>query len=188
MESSIAPAFLVSSPHMKDAFFEKTLIFLAEHDAVEGSFGIVVNRSAEIEFRDVLSQMEIPAPDAQTPPGAVPVLSGGPVTPELGWVIHTLDWTGEGTRAFGDQIGITASRQILEDIAAGRGPRSFLFCLGYAGWGPDQLLDEIRSGAWLNVPLETDLLFHTDIDDRWDAAIARLGFDPSCLSPTVGGA
>jgi len=188
MESTIAPGFLVASPHMKDEFFEKTVIFLAEHDTDEGSFGIVLNQATDISLLDIFAQMDIDAAGWTRAGYSGQILLGGPVTPELGWVIHSVDWTSDSTRIFKGIVALTASREILEAIAGGRGPHHYLFCLGYSGWGGGQLDNETRSGAWLNVPLEKELFFDVPLEERWETAILRLGFDPFCLSPTVGGA
>lgn len=190
MESTttLAPGFLIASPHMKDGFFERTVVLLAEHMPGQGAFGIVINRPTPVGFAEVLSQMDITFDDADLRHTSAPVLSGGPVDREFGWVIHSLDWHTENTHRLGDLIGITASRRVLEDIAVNAGPQHFIFCLGYAGWGPDQLMGEVHSGAWLSIPLETDLVFHTDAESRWQTAISRLGFDPFELSPSVGDA
>lgn len=188
MESKLAPGFLIASPHMRDPFFEKSVVFLLEHDDDEGSFGIILNKVADIDLHDVFSELGVTVNDDIIKKISHPVLEGGPVTPELGWIIHTPDWTSEKTRTFEGEICITASMEILNEIAAGKGPSQFWFCLGYSGWDSEQLIGEIRSGAWLNIPFDSSLFFDVSIKDKWNAAMERLGIDPAHLSPIVGGA
>jgi putative transcriptional regulator len=188
METQLAPGFLVASPQLKDPFFSKTVIFLLEHEHEEGTFGIVLNKTAEIPMGDVYAELGIAVLDEVAQRGLPSVLEGGPVTPELGWLIHSTDWMSEKTRVFGDTIGVTASIEILKDIANNRGPQRFWFCLGYSGWGPHQLTQEIRTGSWLHVPFAADLFFDVSREELWISAISRLGIDPAFFSPVMGGA
>ena len=188
METQLAPGFLVASPQLKDPFFAKTVIFLLEHEHAEGTFGIILNKVADIEMTDVYAELNITVSEDVISKGLPPVLEGGPVTPELGWLIHTLDWMCDKTRTFGNEVGVTASLEILNDIAQGGGPSQFWFCLGYSGWGPQQLMKEIQSGSWLHVPFSADLFFGVERESLWETAISRLGIDPAYFSPQMGGA
>jgi putative transcriptional regulator len=188
MHSEIAPGFLVAAPHLRDPHFDRTVVLVVEHDEEDGSFGLVVNRIAEIDLAGVLDAMEVPRGEAFDPHGHPPVLAGGPVSPELGWIVHTSDWEGHGTKPLGDGVSVTASLDILRAISAGSGPREYALCLGYAGWAPGQLVDEMRAGAWITVPFERELLFGVSHERRWDAALARLGIDPSSIAPGAGDA
>jgi putative transcriptional regulator len=188
MESKIAPGFLVAAPHMRDPSFEKTVIFMMEHDDPEGSMGLVINRPAGMTFASLVSWMGLPTPtgaDAAALPG---VLTGGPVAPELGWILHSDEWRAEQTRILAPGIAVTASLNVVQSICDGRGPDRFLLCLGYAGWGPGQLVAEIRTGAWINVPYEQDLVFDVPLEARWEESIRRLGIDPSSIASMVGDA
>ncbi|MBN2531124.1 MAG: YqgE/AlgH family protein [Deltaproteobacteria bacterium] len=184
----MAPGFLVASPQLKDPFFSRTVIFLLEHEHSEGTFGIILNKTVDIPMNDVFLELGISPCEEALFKEFPPVLEGGPVTPELGWLIHSPDWKSEKTRIFGGEVGVTASLEILEDIAAGKGPKQFLFCLGYSGWGPKQLMEEIQSGSWLHVPFSSDLFFDVSREKLWEIAFSKLGIDLAYFSPSMGGA
>jgi putative transcriptional regulator len=188
MEAVIAPGFLVAAPHLKDPNFDSTVVFMVEHDDEEGSLGLVINRESEMTLERVLVQMKLAVPTEGIANGDHRVHYGGPVSPELGWIVHTPDWRGQGTRLVGDAVAVSASLEVLRAIASGEGPREFLFCLGYAGWGPGQLVEEIKTGSWFNVPFESELIFEVEVEQRWRTAIERLGIDPMALAPMVGDA
>jgi len=174
---------LVAMPNMRDPRFEKTVIYMCVHNA-EGAVGLVLNRQIEsITFPDLLRQLNIDTGDDAP---ELPIHFGGPVETGRGFVLHSSDYGQSGTIMVGDLIGLTATVDILKDMAAHRGPRSSMLALGYAGWGPGQLDSEIQQNAWLNVPSDQDLVFDADIDGKWNRAIAKLGFDPSLLSGDAG--
>ena len=174
---------LVAMPNMRDPRFEKTVIYMCVHNA-EGAVGLVLNRQIEsITFPDLLRQLEIETDD-EAP--QLPIHFGGPVETGRGFVLHSADYGQTGTIMLGDLIGLTATVDILKDLAAHRGPRSSMLALGYAGWGPGQLDDEIQQNAWLNVPSDEDLVFDSRLDTKWSRAIAKLGIDPSLLSGDAG--
>jgi putative transcriptional regulator len=188
MDSTIAPGFLVAAPHMRDPHFERAVVLMIEHDDEEGSFGLIVNRAAEIDLSAVLGAMrlELDAPvDIGDHP---PILEGGPVSPELGWIVHSADWARPETKLLTPQVGVTASVEILEAISRGAGPREYALFLGYAGWGPHQLVAEIRTGAWITVPFDRELVFDVPYGARWDAALGRLGIDPRQIASVIGDA
>ena len=187
MESTIAPGFLAAAPHMRDPFFEKTLVFMMEHSD-EGSIGLIINQPSNIDLATVLCEMELFLENPIEVAAHPPILMGGPVAPQLGWILHSSEWCGPETRVFEDNIAVTASREILQDISAGRGPERYLFCLGYAGWGPGQLVAEIKTGAWINVPCSHVLVLVVPIEDKWRSAITSLGIDPSNIVSIVGDA
>jgi putative transcriptional regulator len=174
---------LVAMPNMQDPRFEKTVIYLCVHNA-EGAVGLVLNRQIDsITFPDLLRQLEIET-DTDAPDFLIHF--GGPVETGRGFVLHSADYGQAGTIMVGDVIGLTATVDILKDMAARRGPRSSMLALGYAGWGPGQLDGEIQQNAWLNVPSDEALIFDNEIDTKWDRAIAKLGIDPSLLSGDAG--
>jgi len=188
METVIAPGFLVAAPNLKDPNFEDAVVLMVEHDDDEGSLGLVINRQSELTLERVLTQMNLEVPENGFAHGQRRVHYGGPVSPELGWIVHTPDWQGQGTLLVADAVAVSASLAVLRAIAADEGPREFLFCLGYAGWGPGQLVEEIKTGSWFNVPFESALIFEVAVDRRWRTAIERLGVDPMALVSTVGDA
>lgn len=188
METVIAPGFLVAAPQLKDPNFESAVVLMVEHDDGEGSLGLVINRVSEMSLARILSEMKLPLAESVNCDEFPRVLYGGPVSPELGWIVHTPDWQGSGTKLIAEAVAVSASLDVLQAIANGRGPEKFLFCLGYAGWGPGQLVEEIKTGAWFNVPFELELIFDVPFDERWKRALGRLGIDPLSVAPLVGDA
>jgi putative transcriptional regulator len=174
---------LIAMPNMRDPRFEKSVIYMCVHNA-EGAVGLVVNRQIDsITFPDLLKQLNIePADSAPN----LPIHFGGPVETGRGFVLHSAEYGQTGTIMVGDMVGLTATVDILKDMAARRGPKNTLLALGYAGWGPGQLDGEIQQNAWLNVPADDGLIFDSAIDTKWARAIAKIGIDPSLLSGDAG--
>lgn len=187
-ESKIAPGFLVAAPQLKDPHFESSVILMLEHDDDEGALGLIINQSAAVKLDVVLGEMKIATPDPLDLRSHPPLLYGGPVSPERGWILHTPDWSGPGTRLVEEGLSVTASKDILEAIASGSGPDRYRFCLGYAGWGPHQLVGEIKTGAWITVPFDVSLVFDTPLESIWSSALMRLGINPANLVGIVGDA
>ena len=174
---------LVAMPAMQDPRFERSVIYMCIHNA-DGAMGLIVNRSLEsINFRDLLSQLELNITD---PASEIAVQYGGPVETGRGFVLHTLEYEQTGTIVVEDKVGLTASIEVLRDIAIDQGPRRAILALGYAGWGPGQLDNEIQQNAWLNVPADDALIFDEQIESRWERAIAKIGVDVSLLSGDHG--
>ncbi|NMM43532.1 YqgE/AlgH family protein [Rhodospirillaceae bacterium KN72] len=175
--------FLIAMPSMTDPRFQRSVIYLCVHNA-EGAMGLVVNRLVDsLTFDELLEQLNIGRPDGGE---EIRVHFGGPVESGRGFVLHSADYSREGTVLMDNGIGLTATVDILRDMAGGTGPRDSLLALGYAGWGPGQLDAEIQENAWLTVPAEPDLLFDKALDRKWDRAVATIGFDPSLLSSEAG--
>jgi putative transcriptional regulator len=175
--------FLIAMPTMADPRFERTVIYVCVHNA-EGAMGLVVNRLVEsLTFEELLEQLDIPSPRSDD---AIRVHFGGPVESGRGFVLHSTEYLNDGTVVMDDGIGLTATVDILRDIAGGEGPRDTLLALGYAGWGPGQLDAEIQENAWLTVRANAELLFDHDLDQKWDRAVGELGFDPMLLSTASG--
>lgn len=179
VSSSIAPTFLVASPALTCPFFNHSLVLVVEHD-VEGSFGFVVNQPSEIDVRAVLEELEVPPTPAAS---AVPVLMGGPVAPQTGWILFERSGgpLPESTMPVGESLALTASLDFFRELAAGHGPARALLMLGYAGWGPGQLEAELKEGAWLPVDISSELLFETPPERKWRAALGALGVDPAWI-------
>jgi len=174
---------LVAMPSLDDPRFARSVILLCAHSA-EAAMGIVVNRPlARPTFDEILRQHNI----APLPPGRrVRVCSGGPVEDGRGFVLHTADWTSDGTLFVTDDLALTASLDVLKAFADGRGPRAGVLALGYAGWGPGQLDQEMQQNAWLSVPADERLVFDSDTDTKWRRALAKLRIDPLLLSGQAG--
>lgn len=174
---------LIAMPKMLDPRFERTVIYMCVHNA-DGAMGLIVNRPLEaLSFSELLGQMDIQCPGAVA---EFPVQYGGPVETGRGFVLHTPEYDRDGTITVNDEIRLTATIEILKDMAASHGPRRAILTLGYAGWGPGQLDGEIQQNAWLNVPADDALLFDADIGSRWERAIAKIGVDLALLSSDHG--
>jgi putative transcriptional regulator len=174
---------LVAMPQMLDERFAKSVIYLCAHTE-DGAMGLVVNKLLEnIDFPDLLDQLDLsPAPGGDD----IRVHFGGPVESGRGFVLHTSDYVQDETMVIDDQIAMTATTDILRDIAEGDGPRNSLLALGYAGWGPGQLDTEIQANGWLSVAADDTLVFGTDPDTIWKGALAKMGIDVSMLSGDAG--
>lgn len=174
---------LVAMPGMQDPRFARSVICLCAHSA-DGAMGIVLNKPLDsLSFEDLLKQLEVePAP----PQRQIRLLAGGPVEGGRGFVLHTTDWSSEGSLRVTGDFALTASVDILKAIAGGGGPRQGLLALGYAGWGPGQLEEEIQRNAWLNVSADETLLFEGTAEEKWRQALAKLRIDPLLLSGVAG--
>jgi putative transcriptional regulator len=182
MASELAPGFLVAAPMLLDPNFRRTVVLLVDHRP-EGSLGFVINRPADVRLPAMLEALSLPRAEAQ-PPDA-PVLVGGPVAPDTGWLVFELD----ATQSFGDEVvrvsprlAVSASRELLEQTVRGAGPGRLILVLGYAGWGPGQLDAEIAQGAWIPVDLDEKIVFDTPYEERWASALHSLGIDPARLT------
>ena len=182
---------LIAMPGMGDQRFERSVIFMCAHSE-NGAMGIIVNKRAPMfSFGDLLERLEIsPQADRAKLPEEVdqlPVQFGGPVEPGRGFVLHTADYySSETTLPIDESVALTATLDILRAIAEGSGPRRVLLALGYAGWGPGQLDDEIQRNGWLHCPADEELVFGADLDGKYAAALRKIGVDPSMLSGTAG--
>ena len=175
--------FLIAMPTMGDPRFERSVIYMCAHSA-DGAMGLVVNRVAsEIDFPELLDQLEIKTDGIKNP---IPVLTGGPVETGRGFVLHSMDYSQDSTLKVTDEVGLTATVDILRAIAEGEGPAKSLLTLGYAGWSSGQLDNEIQANGWLNVSSDTSILFDEDLNSKWDRAVRKVGIDPSFLSVEAG--
>ncbi|MBT4490136.1 MAG: YqgE/AlgH family protein [Rhodospirillaceae bacterium] len=174
---------LIAMPTMGDPRFERTVIYMCAHSA-DGAMGLVVNkRASEIDFPELLKQLEIETESVKDP---IPILVGGPVETGRGFVLHSLDYRQDSTLEVSEDVGLTATVDILRSIAEGEGPTRSLLTLGYAGWSAGQLDEEIQANGWLNVSADAGLLFDEDLGDKWDRAVRKVGIDPSFLSAEAG--
>jgi putative transcriptional regulator len=182
---------LVAMPAMLDDRFARSLIYICAHSS-EGAMGIVVNHPApNINFSDLLVKLDvIPAADVIQLPsraGVVKVMRGGPVETERGFVLHSADFFIENsTLPIEDGICLTATLDILKAIARGDGPASAILALGYAGWAPGQLENEIQGNGWLHCASDTELIFGTDIGGKYEKALKKIGIDLGMLSSEAG--
>lgn len=178
---------LIAMPGMRDPRFERSVVLICAHSE-KGTMGLVLNRSLpEIGFNDLLGQLGIDASDRTR---QVQVRFGGPVEPGRGFVLHRVapaqDDDPEGMMRIGPDLAMTTTRDILEDLAQGGGPGEAVLALGYAGWDAGQLESEMLANGWLTGEMGDDLVFGSDDDGKWGAALRAQGVDPSLLSATAG--
>jgi putative transcriptional regulator len=182
---------LIAMPAMSDERFSRTVIYICAHSS-EGAMGIVVNQPASnVTFPDLLVQLDvIPAADRIILPSraeTVKVLKGGPVETGRGFVLHSADFFLENsTLPIDESVCLTATVEILKAIARGDGPASAVLALGYAGWAPGQLENEIQQNGWLHCTADKDLIFGADITAKYLKALQKLGIDLAMLSSEAG--
>jgi len=183
--ASLRDHFLISMPHLHDETFTQTVVYICDHSEY-GAMGIVVNRPSGINLCDLLSHLELE--DNTGLWSQRPVFNGGPVRDDRGFVLHRnqpqQQWL--SSHAINDEISLTTSLDILEAIARGEGPETFLVALGYAGWGPEQLEQEMCDNLWLSCQANSDILFHLPLEDRLQAAAATLGINLNLLPAHAG--
>lgn len=182
--------FLISMPGIGDPRFERSLIYLCAHSA-SGAMGFIVNHAVEsTDFLALLKQLEIRNENsiANLSPevSSLPVFRGGPVEQARGFVLHSADYSSESTMQVQEDICLTATLDILKAIADNNGPREKLLVLGYAGWSPGQLEDEIARNGWLTGKASSDILFERQLDQKYDLALKSMGIDEALLSADAG--
>ncbi|MGN6113834.1 MAG: YqgE/AlgH family protein [Luteimonas sp.] len=180
---TLANQLLIALPGLDDPNFSRSVTLVCQHDA-DGAMGVMVNRPSEYTLGEVFRQMGIESGDAEL--CARPVVAGGPVHPERGFVLHDGDREWDSTLAIADGLYVTTSRDVLEAMARGDGPRSATVALGCAGWGAGQLEHELIENSWLTVPADAELLFRLPLDARWQAAAGRIGVDLARLADYSG--
>ena len=174
---------LIAMPGLEDPNFARGVTLLCQHND-EGALGIVINRLSNFKLGDIFEQMEIPTSIAGL--AEQPVYAGGPVQVDRGFVVHETGESFDSTFRLSDQLCITTSRDALEAIAQGRGPKRALLALGYAGWGAGQLEQEIKENSWLSVPSSSSIVFDTPLQARWQAAAMLTGVDMRLMTDYVG--
>jgi putative transcriptional regulator len=174
---------LIAMPAMTDPNFVRTVTYICEHNE-DGALGIVINRPLEIDLGEIFQQLALEAAD----PDLVrqPVMRGGPVQVERGFILHEPSKAWDSTVEVSDTVHLTTSQDILVAMARGSGPRRALMALGYAGWGAGQLEAELVANAWLSVPASPAIIFDTPFKSRWTAAAALLGINMATISPEAG--
>ena len=171
---SLRDHFLIAMPAMADPNFNETVTYVCKHDEA-GALGVIVNRPGDMSLAEMFAQLKLDLADGTL--GAAPVLRGGPVEPERGFVLHRSETPFEATLAVGPEIKLTSSPDILAAIGNGYGPDPALVALGYAGWGRGQLEAELSSNTWLTVPANPAIIFETPFEQRWTAALGLPGVD-----------
>jgi putative transcriptional regulator len=165
---SLAGQLLVATPEMGDPRFRHTVILIVQHNK-DGALGIVINRPLdEVPVAKLLDALRLDSKGSQ---GSVRVFAGGPVQPEIGFIVHSADYHRTGTIEIDGQVSMTADPAVLRDIGHHQGPKQSLVAFGYAGWGPGQLDGELALGGWFTIPEDPKLVFETDRDKLWDDAM-----------------
>jgi len=182
-QTQLMNQFLIAMPSLADPNFAQTVTYVFQHDE-EGAIGLMVNKALNIDMGEVLLHLDIKNTKPEI--ASIPVLMGGPVQRDRGFVMHKPVGAWKSTLHVNNGFAITTSRDILEAIAENDGPRNLVVALGYAGWGPGQLEREISENAWLSVPSDPDLIFNTPLEQRWEKATALLGIDLKSLSHQAG--
>lgn len=178
--------FLIAMPHLQDPYFNGSVTYLWKHGP-DGALGIVINRPSDVTMTELLAELDIePAPSEARIMEQEQVLAGGPVERNKGFILHEAGEEWDYTLPITDEVAISMSRDILEAIAAGKGPDHYLVSLGCAGWEAGQLEQEITDNVWLTVPADNNLLFSRDFDNKASAAAAILGINLSQLSSIAG--
>jgi putative transcriptional regulator len=172
--TSLEGQLLIAMPGMADPNFSETVAFIFKHDE-NGAIGIVVNRPSDLTLGDVCSQLDFE--NRLGDRAGEPVMAGGPVQTDRGFVLHQSAERFESTVDPAAEVKVTVSQDVLRAIARGEGPRPALVALGYAGWSSGQLEAEIAANAWLHAPASASILFDTPVQNRWLAAAGQIGID-----------
>jgi len=182
-DRSLQGQLLIAAPGMTDPRFRRTVIVMLRHDA-SGALGVVINRpAAERPLATLLAAAGMSADGVE---GSITIHYGGPVQPEVGMLVHSAEYRAAGTLQVTGALAMTGTPDALGDLGRGKGPKRFLFALGYAGWAPGQLDAEMQANGWLSVAADADLVFDSDFDAKWQRALKKLGIDLTMLSTDAG--
>jgi putative transcriptional regulator len=203
---SLENQFLIAMPSLGNDYFNKTVTYICEHND-EGAMGLIINMPVNITLHDLLKQIEEndkaktsedkAALASEKKPDSEEniclansleqlVLSGGPISQNRGFVLHRTQSGWKSSLALNDDIMITTSKDILLALGTNKAPEQFVVTLGYAGWGPGQLETELQTNSWLTIDADSDILFNTPIEQRWQKATEKLGIDIAHLSSDIG--
>lgn len=181
---SLQNYFLVATPKLTGSFWQNAVVYLCDHSLGEGSMGIMVSHPLQdVTFDAITQELDIsPTNHSQKPP----ILTGGPVEKNRGFILHDDGYTHESTLDLAPHVHLTATSDIVSKIANGTAPKNLNFCLGYAGWSPGQLEEEIADNSWLMMQAEPHILYKTPAKERHKACLAHLRVDPTRMAPTQG--
>ena len=183
MHFDLTNHFLIAMPSLADPNFARTVTYMCVHND-DGAMGIVINRPLELELGEVLAQMDLAAEDHAV--RARPVFQGGPVQTDRGFILHRPAQSFDSTMQVTAEVGLSTSRDILAAMSDGDGPEESLVALGFAGWSPGQLEQEMADNAWLSGPADPSIMFTAPPSERWSRAARLLGIDPDTLSHDIG--
>jgi putative transcriptional regulator len=174
---------LIAMPALDDSYFNKTVTYVCEHND-EGAMGLIINLPIDLTLNELLAHID--ADVASNPAMSQKVFTGGPISSERGFVLHSPQNGWKSSLPLSEELMITTSKDILMALGTDQAPSNFIVTLGYAGWGPGQLEEEIKANSWLTTPADSDILFNTPIEQRWKKATEKLGIDIAHLSSEVG--
>ncbi|AJY46373.1 hypothetical protein TM49_12945 [Martelella endophytica] len=179
--------FLIAMPQLAESDFERTVIYICAHSN-EGAMGFIINRAQTVSLPDVLKQLNLVTDETASADDLddFPVLSGGPVEPGRGFVLHSDDYLSDSSIPVSDDLLLTGTLDVLRSVAKGRGPARAALILGYAGWAPGQLEAEVANNDWLTSPAVEDLVFDCAFDSKYDRALLAMGVRASSLSTNFG--
>ncbi|RCU45769.1 MULTISPECIES: YqgE/AlgH family protein [Corallincola] len=183
---SLRDHLLIAMPSLKDPFFSRSVTYICEHDD-KGAMGLIINQPAPITVSELLKQVEhLDLDDLPETTRQRKVFSGGPVSPERGFVLHSAQHGWTSSLKVSDQIMVTTSKDILTALGTDKAPEQYIITLGYSGWSEGQLEEELVRNSWLTIPADDELIFSTPADQLWEAAAKRLGVDIWNISPEIG--
>lgn len=194
---SLENQLLIAMPALGDPYFNKTVTYICEHNE-EGAMGLIINLPVNLSLSDLLAQLEDDKGDTSEQEAKLErknehtdkleqrVLSGGPVAQQRGFVLHSPQSCWSSSLELSNDIMITTSKDILMALGTAQAPEQFMVTLGYAGWGPGQLEEELKANSWLTTPADKEILFNTPVEQRWKKATEKLGIDIAHLSTDVG--
>ena len=185
-DAGLEGRFLIAMPGIGDRRFHRSVIFICAHSD-EGAMGLIINQVSDgLNFSDLLGQLEIEAEDDDQ--GSLPIRIGGPVESSRGFVLHSTDYGEDGALEISGGYRLTGTVDILRDIAKGKGPNQHMIALGYTGWAPGQLEQELQQNGWLACDAEAGIVYADDDDAKWVQALSKLGISPELLSAGGGSA
>lgn len=182
-DSLFTNQLLIAMPGLADPNFSSTVTLICEHND-DGALGIIINRPLTLTLSGLFNQLSVE--DADSEAASDPVMAGGPVGIERGFVLHGKEHSFENTLVVSDDIQLTLSRDVIDAMAVGDGPEKSLVAIGYAGWEAGQLEEEMLANSWLSVTATPELVFDTPFEERWESAARLLGVDMASISPDAG--
>ena len=174
---------LIAMPALDDSYFNKTVTYICEHNE-EGAMGLIINLPIDLTLNELLAHID--ADVESNPVMSQKVFTGGPISTQRGFVLHSPQSGWKSSLPLNEELMITTSKDILMALGTDQAPSNFIVTLGYAGWGPGQLEEEIKANSWLTTPADNDILFNTPIEQRWKKATEKLGIDIAHLSSELG--
>lgn len=174
---------LIAMPSLDGSYFNKTVTYICEHND-EGAMGLIINMPINVTLNELLTQID--EDKAEEPELEQLVMTGGPVSQDRGFVLHSIQPGWSSSLALNQEMMITTSKDILMALGTEDAPEKYMVTLGYAGWGPGQLEEEIKANSWLTTPADTEIVFNTPVEQKWKKATEKLGINVAHLSHDIG--